>query len=306
MNWTEVEQDFFKEFPDLVTGELKVRDASAQWFFFPQGFKDVGSALVFGFLKGSESSFPLLLEELEKKAHEYGVKKVVGPLNLSTYLDYRVKMDHFEDSSYTGEPLNSATLSEMFKVSGYQIEKNYYSHEFALRRPKLWALFYLLGARTGWRLRKYSYRLVSLNPGNFSVYAEDIFRMLHQTFKDNFLYLPVPRSVFAHLAESYAAHLDSLGSWALLDSQGKCIGFTLCLLDPLRPERLLFKTLGVHPEHRHRGDTALFLMSQVYRQILFKKACCLACLMIENKKMDRFFSSVSQRRYSYALFSKSL
>lgn len=73
----------------------------------------------------SESASAMLFCGVEKKAIEDGKKSLIGPIDASFWIKYRLKINHFE-KLYTGEPYNKEYYLNLWKKAGYAIS-NYYS-----------------------------------------------------------------------------------------------------------------------------------------------------------------------------------
>ena len=265
---------------------------------------DVGSALFFGDLKleNLEDFFPLL-ENLKIRAIKEGKRKLVGPLNESTFFDYRLKMNFFDESKYIGEPQNSERLLHVFEKAGFRNIKMYFSHEFKIAQRLL--ILWLGGPGLLARIWMYlkGYRVERLTESKLLANYKALHQIIHEIFSSNFLYAPISDDQFLDLVKSrYADNIQELGSCLLISPAGDCVGFNLCLKDSAKPDRILFKAHGVKKAHRFRGAASMALMSKSFYALVGKYRYCLACLTIQGSRVDGHFHSMSQKHYEYGLF----
>ncbi len=308
MIWKDIESDFLQFLPDLKTGRVEEGESSCQWFFLPEGFKNQGQVLVFGFVDWKN---PLdakkIIDRLNSLGKEFQATKLVGPLNLSTYLNYRVKLDFFEDPPYPGEPVNSPDMPKTLEQNGFEIEKRYLSSEFRVRQLKFLAYFYTYGTLAKRRMLRKGYTMEFLSKENCRQYLKPMHEIIDEIFHRNYMYLNVPHSVFLkYVEENYIDHISSDVTAVVLDPNKKVIGFTLGLFDCHRPDRALFKTIGVKIEHSHKGQMTLWILSEIIKRNIFKYKNCLACLAIENKGIQKLTAQYGHKKMTYGLYSRKV
>ncbi len=269
---------------------------------------DVGPTLFFGELHLDKlEDFTPLLEKLKIRAAKEGKSKLVGPLNESTFFDYRLKMNFFDDSSYIGEPQNTEKLLHLFKNSGFKIVKKYFSHEFKIAQRLL--ILWLGGPGLLTRIWMYlkGYRLENLTTAKLLSNYKALHQIIHEIFSSNFLYAPITDDQFLDLVKRrYAENIHESGSCLMISPEGDCVGFNLCLKDKARPDRVLFKAHGVKKAHRFKGLASMALMSQSFYALFGKYKYCLACLTIQGSRVDGHFHDMSKKHYEYGLFELTL
>lgn len=306
--WAQVAESIHQAYPGLETQDLITETSSCRYFILPQGFKDVGDCLVFGETQwGTVEDSKKLLLELEKKARERGLAKIIGPLNFSTYFDYRLRMDHFGEAPFVGEPTNGPEIIELLTANHYEIEKKFYSHEFKVQ----WNWKFILGVvffgyYAKWKSKNHI-DLFKLSQWNYQKYLFEIYELTDGVFAKNYLYQKIPFASFKILFEQkMLPSIDSEASIIALDKKGRLVGYSLCLRDDNYPDRLFFKTIGVKKEFRNGSYVGRQLMREVYLAARKNYKTCLACLMIEGNKPEQMFRRNSFFSKSYALFSKKV
>jgi hypothetical protein len=310
MKWNEIESEIKSLYPTLQTETLTSGSASARWFFLPEGFKDIGKSLVFGFVEwGDELSTAELLEKLENLARKLNCVSVVGPLDFSTYLDYRLGIDHFELPSYPGEPSSKPKAIEVLKNSGFRILNTYLTHHVVLAgRPQIFALFYLYGKYLYWRTIKGRLTIVPATRDEVMKNLRLIHEMTHETFSENFLYMAVPFSVFEKkFRETYLPQFDETTSVAVYDKKtSELVGYGLCLKDKNDSDQFLFKTIGIKKGFRERGRLSFLILCAIYQQSRGVYKNFVACLMTEGNRPQKMSQDYGFLNRRYALFVKDL
>ena len=76
----------------------------------------------------SVSSF--LFAEAEKISRDKKCSEIIGPVDASFWLKYRLKINKFDLPPYTGEPYNRDYYLDLFQNSGYQVCEHYTSSAF--------------------------------------------------------------------------------------------------------------------------------------------------------------------------------
>ncbi len=308
MDWNIIESSIMCEYPDLKSDVVTSGSSSARYFYLPKGFKDVGKVLVFGYLEGADKDdFQQLVARLSETAKQFGVSKLVGPLNFSTFLDYRLKMNHFSTPPFPGEPRNNQDVLENFLSAGFNVFQKYYTHEFDTRiNLKFQFLISAMGIWAQFRTRG-QYALRNLTKDNYLSHLEEIYGLTIAMFSGNFLFQKIPYDVFKRYFEvQWLPSIDFHTSQMVFNRAGKMVGYSLCLVDHRDKRRLLFKTVGVERSERRGGWVALRILRKVYLEAKRNYILCLACLMIEGNKMDRTLKDLSLDTTEYGLFEKKV
>jgi hypothetical protein len=296
-------------YPELETGLLTSGSSCGQYFLLAGGFKDVGQALVFGFLKlGQINDSKNLLQLFENLAREKKINKVIGPLNFSTYFDYRLRLNQFDQPTFTGEPQSSEADLQLFQNCGYQILRKYVTHQVSLKR--VFKFFFLFSIYGSWIRSQFKnqVRFAPIELNKLDQTLPIIYQLTDETFSNNFLYQKIDYPSFKQLFnEKYLPTLDLQCSVFAKDpSTDEIIGYGLCLKDPLNPEQVLFKTIGVRKSRRLKGRLALLLLREIYFKAKKNYTSFLACLMMEGNRPEKLIRSVASNTRDYALYIKEL
>lgn len=294
-------------YPHLQSEIISFQSSSCRFYYIPEGIRDVGKALLFGeVVWGKDSDTKMVFQSLERIARNLKVTKIVGPIDFSTYLNYRLRLDHFEEPSFVGEPVNSIASVQSLYQMGYKIDKKYFSHEFKVSwNIKFITSVILFGLWSHFKSpNKFTFKNFSCE--NYKNFLPEIYDIIDSVFSENYLYQKIPYSMFELLFETKILPFVDFNTTILaLDHQNKLAGFSLCLKDQNKQKRLLFKTIGVKPEYRKGSFLGRQLMLLVYKAARKKYQTCMACLMIEGNKPEKMFRKNSIFTKSYAVFSKT-
>lgn len=83
--------------------------------------------------KNDSNAVRLLIDTLKSEAKRYGKIELVGPVDSSFWVKYRMKLNNF-DYTYTGEPNNPDYYNSLWEKMGFQVKERY--HSSLLRVPK--------------------------------------------------------------------------------------------------------------------------------------------------------------------------
>lgn len=308
MEYSIFSHEIQKSYPSLVTEVILQGNSSVRYFFLPEGFKDIGVSIVFGYLNlDSMEDLRIILNQLDEIALKYKAESVVGPLNFTTFFDYRAKLDHFDLPSFPGEPRNTVGLPEVLYEKDYQVFKRYYSHKFDTKLNLKFHYSIIFMGLWGKLRTLFRYRAAFINSDNYLKYLPEIYQITIDTFGNNFLFMPISFSAFKiYFENQILPYIHYETSVMIFDNKHQLVGYSLCLKDPHNKEHLLFKTIGVVKNHRKGGFLALQIMRMVYLNARKNFHLCIACLMIEGNKIDRIFKAMSLLTIQYGLFQKKL
>lgn len=214
----------------------------------------------------SSNDSKVLLDTACNYLKSKGCEVAVGPMNGNTWKAYRFVSWSDGSEPFIMEPQNPMEWPVFWQEAGFSPYQEYESsvnsvlHRSDSRLDK--ARERLKGSGISWR---------SIDPSNFSSELLKVYRLSLLAFKDNILYSPLEKDVFLNLYLPYADKIDSRYVMIAEDSKAECCGFLFALPDLLqlqyqaRIDRLIIKTLAVHPS-RQNGGLGSVLVEQVQRR----------------------------------------
>lgn len=273
----------------------------------------------FGFFETRAKAEDLkpLFNRVEEEAKAHGRDQILGPVNGSFWLSYRMKMDQFDESPYFGEPLNQAFYPELLRHLTYEPTMHYISNEYKrfAKQPKR-----MQDRLVDFKNREYEIRSPRRDETN--TLLKTLHQLLSELYSDFPTYQAINLEQFLVLFQDLPKVLD-LSLCKIAIYKDEVVGFLIAVPDyqlnlnsyshPLkklffvlrkrRLKRAVLLYLGVLPEHLGLGLAMLASLSPT----LDKKKMSLIGALIQKDKLTASYASgeITQTRH-YALWSKQL
>lgn len=196
---------------------------------------------------GDDEAAAGLLATAETWLRHKGVKTAYGPIHLNTWFPYRFRVGGTDDRSYGWEPVNPPTYPRCFEAAGYVEDQRYHS-ELMTDLDKI-----VKGFEKGYRKALdagYTFRRVNTGEG---VEGEIpiLYRLSVAGFRDNYLFDPIPETVFRMLYVAQARKRELMGCYFVSHPQQGEVGFFVCFVD--EAGQFVGKSLVVLPGHQGAG-----------------------------------------------------
>lgn len=308
MKWNEIEFDVLNAFPELISDVVSVGSFKCRYYILPSGFKDLRKILIFGELEGkNHNDMALAIKRIEEIAQQYKLDKIIGPIDYSTYFDYRIKLSSLEETHFVGEPHYCYEYFESLMKMGFKVDQMYFSHEFKVKNNFLFFFKIVLIGLWASLVNKNRIKLINIDSINYKIYLKSIFELIDSAFSNNYMYQKIPYLLFLEYFEKkILPFIDKESSVLAISNQSELVGFSLCLKDQTQNKRLLFKTIGVKKTYKNGAFIGRQLMYEVFKSARKRYQSCMACLMIEGNKPELWFRKISFRSISYGLVSKKI
>lgn len=273
--------------------------------FYHPDMKVYGKSVAyFGFwtLPTKDVSDDLFLR-FEAWVKELGVHHIVGPIDLSVAINYRLQVDSFELPSFLGEPRTPSYAPSYLESKGYSIAQEYGSC-FIDDKSKVQSWLVVNKIEEIVQEFEKTYKFVPLTLDYFNKHQDEFIGLVNEIFADNFCFLPLDNKTIQMIYNpSNLSHFCDQTSYALETIEGKMVGFCLNIKNK---DQLLLKTVGVNKEHRQFGLGFLALIGKSLISSLEFYNRWGFCLM----KKGNFPSLISQDENSdkrrYCLYEKQL
>lgn len=285
-------------------------------------FPHDGSAAYFGFWETVDDAalnaraFAMLAADAAQRQKT----SLAGPLHFNTYHRYRLRLGTAPSwQQFDREPVNPAYYPALLAQAGFAPGLTFQSR---LLRADTVPRVYLEKNPALEMLAQIPFDFIPVTPENWTLLADDIYRLIHEIFSLNPAYKGVSRAQFDLLYNpEYAAKLCPYSSVIFRDRRsGQLAAISLCHPNycglalpagghpefardyPRLPRKtLLAKTVGVHPAFRQQGLMdllAAYAMRQFqtyYEEVIF-------CLMRSDNYSLRFTDGLPVETAQYALF----
>jgi Acetyltransferase (GNAT) domain len=186
-----------------------------------------------------------LFAEMTQWARTHGARKIIGPIDFTTWFPYRLRTDRDTPPPFSWEPDNPPQYVSMVEQAGFQTISRYLS---CAHRD---AATFAASNRSGYeRARAAGYDVRSLDA---EVRPQD-FQTLHaivlQSYGENFLFEPIDFQTFTALYLGGTSSKPRVASHFIVDRDGKEVAFQYSFRDG---DFVVIKTIGALPSVRGHG-----------------------------------------------------
>ncbi len=218
----------------------------------------VGVVGAYGAVEDSDA-VACLFRAIEKLAGEAGLDFLIGPMNGSTWEDYRFH-DHPEKPLFFMEMKHRPHHPDQWKSVGFKPVAHYYSTIAPLitREDDK-------SAQVKDRLIRDGITFRSIDIENYEADLKKLYPFLHASFKQNLLYTPISESSFLAKYAPLKAVLKP-EFVQIAEYKDEVVGVSLGVANRLDPtnQSLVIKTLARSPQRLCRG-LGLVLLDKFYR-----------------------------------------
>jgi hypothetical protein len=191
----------------------------------------------------------LLLGSAYQKAKEMNAAWLIGPMNGSTWENYRFS-DYSREDNFFLEPENPDWYNRQFLENGFVKIASYLSTndtEMPYEFPQI--------ERRKKELLNEGY---IFRPMRLKAYEEElgkIYELSSQAFQNNFLFTPIERNVFIQKYLLLKPHIDPNFVLLAEDKEGELAGFIFCINDIKNKstKRLILKSVARRSGRQDRG-----------------------------------------------------
>ncbi len=277
------------------------------------GSQSVEKDLAIGFFSGEPDAFQPMNRHLEAWAMRQGASRLIGPMIYNTWFPYRARLFDEEQSrigaegfqGFSWEPNQNRGDERLWEDAGYQAIEKYSSRGYSDLQGFYQRLKPALDAALADGFTIHTFPSLMVDEASRSRLLDDLFQLTMQSFKDAFLFQPIPREYFHQLYLAGFSELKDLSSSFLMrDREGRAAAFSFGF-----PDRgyMVFKTLAVGTDYRGKklSNAVMAASAEVgVRQGLDKMIHAL----MRRGNLSEHFGGRSELlfEHSYGLFAKQL
>lgn len=255
-------------------------------------------------------------------AHDFAkgknCKKLVGPVDVSFWLKYRLKVNMFDKKPYTGEPYNKDYYLDMFLENNYKIIEHYTSNIYK-------------NLDYNYENEKYSdryenfitngYKIESPNMDEFEQILKELHGLLTKLYSDFPIYKNISEKDFVDVFMNYKKVMNS-EMIKLAYYNNKMVGFYISvpnynnlvhnvslinLIKILRlkkkPKEYVMLYMGVAQEHRGLGKAIVY---SIMKELMESKLPSIGALARDGKITQNYAEELIKDRYEYVLLEEKL
>lgn len=252
-------------------------------------------------------------------ALEHNYSHIIGPVDASFWIKYRLKINLFDKEPYTGEPYNKDYYQAMFEENGFRVMKHYSSSIYNT-------------VDESFSNKKYEERLLEFTKAGYKIESPtsdkwdeamgDIYRMITRLFSDFPIYKHLSKEDFASNFASYQQIVDySMVKMAYFE--GKAVGFFISIpnygnavyhtSNPLNilkilktrknPKEYVMLYMGAEPEHKGLGKA---LVQSIIKELTASGLPSIGALQMDGKVTQNYVEEMIEKRYEYNLYCTEL
>ena len=259
-----------------------------------------------------------MVEKIVKKEH---LRKILGPVDSSFWIKYRLKIDNFEKTPYTGEPYNKSYYKKMFEDNGYNILESWVSNIYT-KLPIFYNSKKTVYNKRLEQAEEKKYVIVSPNIKDFDKTLEIIYTLISETFKEFITFKEIKKEDFMEIFKNYKYILDyNFVKIAYYNEEPVAFSIVLpnyhnllygrltmtkkirIMLKKIRSSNYVSLYMGVKKEHKGLGKA---LTQKIIRNVYIRKAGCIGALITQGKITEKYVEEQIKNQNRYVLFEKEI
>lgn len=246
-------------------------------------------------------------------AKENGYKKLIGPVDSSFWIKYRLKINMFEYKPYTDEPYNKDYYYKMFLENNYKVIEHYTSNRF----PAIDENYF--NGKFENRLeefRKNGYSISSPKIKDYEKMIEELYYLITDLYSDFPIYKKLSIKDFKSIFNGYKSVIRT-EMIKMAYYNGKAVGFyisipnysnkvyhlnILNILNILKlknkPKEYVMLYMGVDREHTGLGKA---LVGAIEEELKRNKLPSIGALAKDGKITQKYGEELIENQYEYVL-----
>ncbi len=260
----------------------------------------------------------LLFETAEELAKEAGAVSILGPVDASFWIKYRLKTNHF-GKPYTGEPYNLPYYLKLWQECGYNVTEQYYSNHYKKIENKVDSEKF--SKRLTDKLSE-GYVIKNVSKKDFDRVLKEVYKMLIELYAVFPAYKRITEEEFISQYSYFksiincsmvkmAYYMDTpVGFHISIPDYGNTVygklgisDYVKILINRTRPRSYVMLYMGVDKAHRGLGRA----IAEAVRMELRKKAVpSIGALIRKGSFTKNYFPALIDYEYEYVLLEKQL
>lgn len=273
-----------------------------------------------GFFESEEDqeAVSYLFDQIYKKAKQEKKSSLVGPLDASIFIKYRLKLDHFENT-YTGEPINLAYYPRLWEGCGFRKKEIYVSNQlrkvtdsdFDERYEKIYQRYLQRG-----------YQFVSPTSKTFSKAMKEVYQLLIRLYASFPGYKRIDETKFLAMF-GYLKQIVNYEMVRLVYKENQLYAFCICIPNygELTVGKMtIFKIIQLLKKKKNPSEYIVMYVGaskatpglgcaliQDLRHILYRNQCTtIGALIQEGKLTGKMYKELYVDQRTYALYEKKI
>ena len=259
------------------------------------------------------------IEHLAGFARSLGASKIIGPVQASFWLGYRMQLTGTKELPFTGEPHNPDYYTELWQAAGFELKERYLSNFY----PKVSnqthqdKLVHRFGS-----FEKAGFIICSPKKKDWDQASLQVFELLNRLYQDFPIYRSISSQQFSQIFQKYQYILD-FSMVKLAYKEGKLAGFLIAMPDygslvyqkltPLNLAKLFWTKrfakrytimyLGVDEEFLGLGSALAY---PIFKEAQKRQASAIGALIHQKTVTRHYAAELQGYKHEYGLFELDL
>ena len=251
-------------------------------------------------------------------AKENNYKRIVGPVDASFWLKYRMKINMFDKPPYTGEPYNKDYYYKMFLDNNYKVIEHYTSNVYKSIDYKYENEKYLNRYN---EFIKNGYIIKSLDIKNYDNLLKEMYYLLTDLYKDFPIYKHICQQDFIDVFHNYKLVLNPT-MVKLAYNKNKLVGFFISIPNysdkvhklniinilkimkqKRKPNEYIMLYMGVDKAHTGLGKAIAY---SIINELKKSELPSIGALTKDGKLTQNYVEEMIDNRYEYVLMEQEI
>ena len=263
--------------------------------------------------ENNDAAAGFLFSMAEKICAGKGCTSIVGPVDASFWIKYRLKINNFDKPAYTGEPYNRDYYFDLFKKNGYSVKEHYTSSGYHAIDESY------VNEKFEERFKAFEekgYRIESVKHEGFEKAMMSVYDLITDLYSDFPVYSDLSREDFMELFNSYRSIMD-MSMTKLAYYGDETVGFYISIpdygnivyhLNPVnilrllrirkKPKRYVMLYMGVDREHRGLGKALVYA---IMKELEGNRLPSIGALARDGKVTQTYAAEEIEDIYEYVL-----
>ena len=260
-----------------------------------------------------ESVAKFLFEKAKEFAIKNNYRKIIGPVDASFWIKYRLKINCFDRMPYTGEPYNKEYYLKMFLDNGYNVVEHYTSNLYQTLDYDYENEKYL--KRYNEFIQK-GYIVKSIDMNKFEDTLGELYYLLTDLYKDFPIYKSLSKEEFTTMFNSYkkiinpdmvklAYYNEKMVGFFISIPNYENLVYNLNLYNILKilklknkPKEYIMLYMGVDKNHVGLGKVLVYSIIQELKKSGLPS---IGALMRDGKITRNYVKEIIENKYEYVL-----
>ena len=251
-------------------------------------------------------------------AKDSGFKKIVGPVDASFWIKYRLKINMFDHIPYTCEPYNKEFYFEFFKANQYEVIEHYTSNIFPIIDDRYYNGKFEIRYES---YLKKGYKIISPDIRDYDKIIEELYYMIIELYSDFPIFKMLSLDDFRTIFDSYK-YIIKMNMIKMAYYENKAVGFFISIPNyynkvyhiniinilkifalKYKPKEYVMLYMGVDRNHTGLGKA---IVGAIEDELKRNKKPSIGALARDGKITQRYAEEIVDDKFEYVLLERKI